>query len=158
MERPSLHRLRALTTFLLAYVAIAVVGTALSFAIAAVLHTPATMEPMQNQAYLLSEPFLPWLNLVIWMGAAWLYFSGRAGTPGLLREARALGTLWLLVALPADFVFFVLIKSPISLSPYDYYVAQAPWIYLIYVAVFLSPLCYVVLTKIAGKHTLPDMA
>jgi len=64
------------------------------------------------------------------------------------------GAFWLGVALPVDFVGFVLIKNPISLSPYDFYVGQFPWIYLIYIAVFLSPSCYVALTEFLGRKAL----
>jgi hypothetical protein len=42
-------------------------------------------------------------------------------------------------------VGFVLIRNPLSLSPHDFYVGQFPWIYLIYVAIFLAPVCFVAL-------------
>lgn len=142
---------RATIAFLLAYVAITILGTALSLGIAAVLHTPETVEPMQNQAYLLSERFLPLLNLLVWMAGSWFYFRNSARESLTSREAVVLGIFWLAIALPLDFVAFVLIKTPISLSPHDFYVGQFPWIYLIYVVVLVSPLCYMKLRQL-GKR------
>jgi hypothetical protein len=46
-----------------------------------------------------------------------------------------------------DYVGFVLIKNPISLSAHDFYIGQFPWIYLIYLAIFVSPLLYVLLRR-----------
>ena len=41
-------------------------------------------------------------------------------------------------AIVVDYVGFVLIKNPISLTPHDFYIGQFPWIYLIYI---FAPLC-----------------
>lgn len=139
---------RAIVTFVLAYVAVTILAIALSFLIGAVGHMPQSDEPMKNEAYLVSERFFPLLNLVVWGMFAWIYFRGRMGNrelTGLRREAWALGVLWLAAAVVVDYVGFVLIKNPISLSPHDFYVGQFPWIYLIYVAVLFSPFCYVIL-------------
>lgn len=143
----SLNLKRAMAAFGLAYVAITVLGTLLSFAIAAVLHTPATAEPMQNQAYLLSEPFLPGLNLLVWMAASWLYFGDPSNNRPALAQSVALGLFWLAVALPLDFIAFVVVKTPVSLNAGDFYIGQFPWIYLIYLAVLVSPTCYVMLSR-----------
>jgi hypothetical protein len=137
---------RASVTFLLAYVAITILGTVLALGIAAIQHTSPTEEPLQNTAYLLSERFLPVMNLLVWMAASWLYFRNSPGSR-FSRHAVALGIFWLAIALPLDFVAFVLIKTPISLSPHDFYIGQFPWIYLIYAVVFVSPLCYVGLCR-----------
>lgn len=150
-NQPKFNWRRALGTFVLAYIAITIAGTALSLAIAAILHTPNTAEPLQNVAYLLSERVLPMLNLLIWMSFSWMYFKERRDKRDLLREALALGGFWLLIALPVDWLGFVVIKSPLSLSPHDFYIGQFPWIYLIYVAVLFSALCYAVLAKAQSK-------
>src|SRR5882762_4208456 len=109
---------------------------------------------MQNQAYLLSERFLPLLNLLAWGLFSWIYFRGRIGALRTHREALRLGAFWLAVALVVDYVFFVLIKNPISLSPHDFYIGQSPWIYLIYVAVLISPLCCMTLTRLLSREAL----
>ncbi len=148
----SLNWKRAIVSFLVAYVLITILGTALSFVIAAIRHTPSTTEPMQNQAYVLSEPFLPFLNLLVWMAGSWIYFRKALVSETAKQESLALGIFWLAVALPLDFVAFVMVKTPISLSPYDFYVGQFPWIYLIYAAVFVSPLCYVGLHRVLERR------
>jgi hypothetical protein len=142
---------RAITTFILAYLVITVLATALSLIIGAILHTPATDLPLQNAAYLLSERFLPLLNLLVWMTFAWVYFKKPSNRADPRKEALALGAFWLAVALPVDFIGFVVIKSPISLNPYDFYIGQFPWIYLIYIAVFFSPLTYVTLARASSN-------
>jgi len=142
---------RAVVSFLLAYVAITILGTFLALGIAAIQHTPLTVEPLQNQAYLLSERFLPLLNLLVWMAGSWLYF--RKAPQGRIsgKDAFVLGGFWLAIALPLDFIAFVLIKTPLSLSPRDFYIGQFPWIYLIYVCVFLGPVCYMTFRRAIGK-------
>ena len=72
----------------------------------------------------------------------------QSDSPQLRVEAFALGAFWLAVAVAVDYVGFVLIKNPISLTPHDFYIGQFPWIYLIYVAIFLAPLCWVKLAKV----------
>ena len=141
---------RAIVTFVLAYIVVTILGIALSISIGIVGHMPESVEPMKNEAYLISEKFLPLLNLVVWGMFAWVYFRGRVGgreRMSLRGEAWALGIFWLVAAVVVDYVGFVLIKNPISLSPHDFYVGQFPWIYLIYVAVLFSPVCCVMLAR-----------
>lgn len=147
--QPRLRYKRAITTFILAYITVTILGIALSTFIGIVGHFPATAEPLQNQAYLLSERFYPAMNLVVWSIFAWAYFRRRAKQAqktDLASEAWTLGAFWAIAAIVVDYVGFVLIKNPISLSPHDFYVGQFPWIYLIYIAILFSPLCYLALT------------
>lgn len=154
MTQSKFNYWRAVVTFILAYIAVTALGIALSVGIGVVRHMPQTAEPMQNAAYLLSERFLPVLNLLVWMAFSWIYFRRPANHRVWPREAVALGAFWLALAVTVDYVGFVLIKNPISLSPHDFYVGQFPWIYLIYVAVFFSPLCYVALSGAASKRVI----
>ena len=94
------------------------------------------------------------MNLLVWMLFSWMYFQKRPKIATSHRQALFLGVFWLLVALVVDYVGFVLIKNPISLSPHDFYIGQFPWIYLIYVAVLISPLCYVALSDARQKKHL----
>jgi hypothetical protein len=64
-----------------------------------------------------------------------------------MNEALRLGAFWLALALPFDVIFFILVKSPYSLSFHDFYVGQLPWIYLVYAVLFVSPLCYVAIFR-----------
>ncbi|GGA62740.1 hypothetical protein GCM10011507_12910 [Edaphobacter acidisoli] len=150
VAQPRLHYRRALTTFILAYISVTILGIALSIFIGIIGHYPSAAEALQNQAYLVSERFYPFMNLVVWSLFAWAYFRKRAKQAGkisLTREARTLGAFWVVAAIIVDYVGFVVIKNPISLSPHDFYIGQFPWIYLIYVAIALSPLCYIALLR-----------
>ncbi len=149
----SLQLGRALWTFVVAYVAITIVATIFSIALEQAMHVPAG-PPMESPAYRLAERFFPVMNLLVWIPVAALYFKGR-GRLEDTHEAKLLGAFWLVLAMVVDFVGFVLIKNPISLSPHDFYIGQFPWIYLIYVAVFASPWCYVVLRRKISSSSAP---
>lgn len=136
---------RAIGTFFMAYIAITILATAFCMLIAVLLHTPATSSPVNSPAYRLAEKFLPLLNLLVWMAFAWFYFKQPAQPIASWKEPVALGGLWFVITVPVDFVAFVLIKNPISLTPNEFYVGQFPWIYLIYVAVFVSPISLCIL-------------
>ena len=142
----SLQLGRALWTFVVAYVAITIVATVFSIALVQAMHVPDTVPPVESPAYRMAERFFPAMNLLVWMPVAGLYFKGR-GRIEDTREAKLLGAFWLVLAIVVDFVGFVLIKNPISLSPHDFYIGQFPWIYLIYLVVFASPWCYVLLRR-----------
>ena len=148
MPKQTLRYKRAITMFLLAYVGVTIVAVAFSFLVDALLHAPSATSGMQDLGFRLTLPYEPLMNLVIWMAGAGLYFGKRIQQPNLYKEALALGALWLVIALPVDFAGFVLIPNPISLSVHDFYVGQFPWIYLTYLAVLLSPLCYAVMVKL----------
>jgi len=80
-----------------------------------------------------------------------------SGGGGYLVATKLLGPVPGVVsggALVVDYVFFVLIKNPISLSPHDFYIGQSPWIYLIYVAILISPLCCMTLTRLLSREAL----
>ena len=149
-ERAGLKPLRAAWVFLLAYVTITVVATAFSLAIESRMHVPEDTPPLSNPAYLLAEKFFPLLNLLVWVGFAGLYFRKRIVGTFSTREAWVLGAVWLGLAVVVDYVGFVLIKNPISLSPHDFYIGQAPWIYLIYAVVLVSPWVY---CKLAARSS-----
>jgi hypothetical protein len=74
---PRFNYKRAVVTFLLADIVVTILAIALSVGIGMAVHLPQTAEPMQNQAYLISERFLPLLNLAVWGLFAWLYLRQR---------------------------------------------------------------------------------
>ena len=149
----SLELRRVLWTLLASYISVTVLATAFSFIIIAVTHAPTVPESqaVHSHAYVLSERWQPLINLVNWSLFAGLYFKNRPKQRNY-RTALCMGALWLTAAMVIDLVFFVLIKNRISLSPHDFYIGQMPWIYLTYVAVFLSPAVYVMLRKIRGDR------
>jgi hypothetical protein len=148
MTKPTLRYKRAIPIFLLAYVGVTIVAAAASILVDVLLHALSASSSLQDLGFQLTLPYEPLMNLAIWMACAGLYFGKRTSQPHLYKEALALGALWLVIALPVDFVCFVMIPNPISLSAHDFYLGQFPWIYLTYLAVLLSPLCYTALLKL----------
>jgi hypothetical protein len=141
--KPSaLHYKRALMAWVIAYLCITAAGIGLFFLIAAIQHTGSYASPVKDPSYVLEEWFLPLANLLIWTACGLAYFRQRRDTVyPWSGEPLKLGAFWLALALPADFLDSVAIKNPESMSAHDFYIGQAPWIYLIYVAVFISPAC-----------------
>jgi len=142
---------RAIVSFLAAYLIVTLLAIALSMAVEIAMHDPSTSDMVHSPSYLFAEKFFPIINLLVWTAFSWVYFKLRRNAPVLLREALVLGAFWLILAMLVDYVGFVLIKNPISLSAYDFYIGQFPWIYLIYVAILISPILYAALrSKLAS--------
>jgi hypothetical protein len=142
-----LRPIRAIATFLLGYIAVTILAIALSVALEQIMHPPPVKEMVRSESYVLSEKFYPLINAVVWTALSWGYFRIRGNSTNLFKEALSLGSMWLILAMLVDYVGFVLIKNPISLSAHDFYIGQFPWIYLIYLAIFVSPLLYVLLRR-----------
>ena len=152
--RPSALRWkRALTIGAIAYLTITAAGIGLFFLIAALQHTGSYASPMKDPSYLLEEWFLPLANLLIWTAWGLAYFGQRCDTVRPWSwEPLKLGALWLALAVPADFLDSVAVRSPESMSAHDFYIGQAPWIYLIYAAVFISPACAAAVRPWLRRH------
>lgn len=141
----NLRYARAAVLFVLGYVLVTILAIALAMSVDAVMQSGYTGKMVLNPAYIFAERFYPLINLLVWIPVSWIYFTTRKDSGDLYKEAKTLGIFWLALALLIDFVGFVLIENPISLSPYDFYVEQFPWIYLIYLAILLSPSLYAAL-------------
>lgn len=142
-----LRKLSATVWFVVGYVAITIVATGFSLALESLMHVGNTTTPTENPAYVLSEKFFPLMNLLVWTASGWFYFRGQKLTAGSPRDAWLLGAVWLCAAVIVDFVGFVVIKNPISLTPREFYIGQFPWIYLIYVTVAIGPTCALYLRR-----------
>ena len=141
---------RAIIDFILAYISITALAFGLYLAIVAISgeHIASTFNIRADPSYILAEKLYPILNLFVWVAFSALYFRNKQqNKKGFKREAFNLGVFWLMIALPLDLLSFVLIKNPLSLSAHDFYIGQFPWIYLTYLVVFVSPLCYTRLVK-----------
>jgi hypothetical protein len=92
--------------------------------------------------------------LLVWPAFAWVYLRKRQprNRDGELRETLRLSFFWLAAAMIVDFVCFVLIKHPCSLTPHGFYVEYEPWISLIYISIFLSPLICLGLLRLLSKR------
>jgi len=146
---------RAIVSFLAAYLIVTLLAIALSMAVEAAMHDPPTSDMVHSPSYLFAEKFFPIINLLVWTAFSWVYFKLRRNAPVLLREALVLGAFWLILAMLVDYVGFVLIKNPISLSAHDFYIGQFPWIYLIYLAILISPILYAALRLKRASTTSP---
>jgi len=144
---------RAIVSFLAAYLIVTLLAIALSMAVEIAMHDPSTSDMVHSPSYLFAEKFFPIINLLVWTAFSWVYFKLRRNAPVLLREALVLGAFWLILAMLVDYVGFVLIKNPISLSAYDFYIGQFPWIYLIYLAILISPILYAALRSKRASTT-----
>ena len=135
---------RALGLFLAAYVLVTVLAAGVTVAYGELTGAPQANELgvglLEAPAFTATVPYHVLIMLVVWPLFAGLYFWGRrSGPEEERRETAPLSFLWLAAALIADFVGFVHIKHPWSLTPQEFYVDYQPWISLIYVAIFVSP-------------------
>lgn len=94
--------------------------------------------PGMGEAYEKTKPFHPLYNLLVFPIFAWLYFLSINNLS--LGVALLVGLVWLSFTIVIDFIGWVLIKHPWSLSFKEFYVDYQPWITLTYLVIFLSPL------------------
>ena len=136
--------LRAGITFLLGYALVTWIAIGTLFLLRAIFNLPSWEDQgipmMQDQAYKLSEKLHPFNNLVIWPFMAAIYF--RKVESLRLRDALNLGIHWTVAAILVDFVGFVLIQHPFSVSFKEFYFDYQPWISLIYLAILFGPMLY----------------
>ena len=143
-NRSRLAIIPAFIYFLIAYVLVSILASAVSETYAAVNHSPDPQPGqsiLQAPAFVATVPYHVLIMLLVWPLFAWLYFrKRRPSDPQQERkQTLQLGILWLLSAMLVDFVGFVLIKSPWTMTPHELYVIYQPWISLIYLSIFLSP-------------------
>ena len=157
-DRASNNRLAllpALIYFLIAYVLVSILAAAVSETYATINHSrdPLPGESiLQAPAFVATVPYHVLIMLLVWPVFAWMYFRKRrpADAQHERKLSLQLGTLWLVSAMLVDFVGFVLIKSPWSMTPHELYVEYQPWISLIYLAIFLSPWIGLGLSRMPG--------
>lgn len=78
------------------------------------------------------------LNLLVWPPFAWLYLRGFP-TEEAGYEAFRLGTFWAVTTIIVDLIGWVLIPHPWAMTLKEMYVDYQPWISLIYLIIFASP-------------------
>jgi hypothetical protein len=136
-----------------AYLVVTVLAAATTLIYAAVNHTfaadAAATSPVKAPSFAATVPYDVLIMLVTWPPFAWLYFrrSNRSATGSQVRETLLLSAYWTLAAVIVDFVGFVVIKNPWSLTPHQFYIDYQPWITLIYIAIFLSPWIRLLITE-----------
>jgi hypothetical protein len=89
--------------------------------------------------YAKTVPFHPIYNIVIWPIFSYLYLLN-VSSSDLWKEALIVGGIWVLMTIVIDLIGWVLIKHPWRMTFKEMYVNYQPWITLIYVSIFASPL------------------
>jgi hypothetical protein len=136
---------RAAATFVAAYLIVTVLASAVTITYAAIEHTGAAdagaASPVLSPSFSATVPYHVMIMLLVWPVSAWIYLRPLrlADRRDRMRHTALLSTFWLLAAMAVDFLGFVVIKNPWSLTPHQFYVDYQPWITLIYVSIALSP-------------------
>lgn len=112
-----------------------ILGTALGLPSAKELGVPVGSSP----SWLASFPYQPPVNLLVFLGFAWRYLR-RAPKQELMREALGLTLIWGLVSAAGDFLFWIVIPSPMQLSLHDFYYVYGPTVLTIYGCIVISPI------------------
>jgi hypothetical protein len=147
---------RAIVLFFIAYILVTVLAATTTETYAMVYKSPEPtpgMSILQAVAFVATVPYHVLIMLIIWPIFASIYFRRAKQKSLALQTAETwqLSFLWLTLAMIVDLVGFVLIKSPYSLTPHEFYVIYQPWISLIYVAIFLSPVIRLWLARLMVK-------
>jgi hypothetical protein len=147
---------RALVLFFIAYVIVTILATAISVIYAIIYKTPPPVPGitvLKSASFIATVPYHVVLMFVIWPLFAWIYYKNPIRKIASLQsgEIWQLSFCWLVAAMLVDFVGFVLIRHPYSLTPHEFYIDYQPWISLIYCAIFLSPWIYVKASQVIGE-------
>ena len=149
---------RALIYFSIAYGVVTVLATATTVTYGIIYHSPQPEELgvslLKAPSFVATVPYHVLIMLLVWPVFAWVYLRKRQprNRDGELGESLRLSFFWLAAAMIVDFVCFVLIKHPWSLTPHEFYVEYEPWISLIYISIFLSPLIRLALSRLLTKN------
>jgi len=142
---------KALICFTWAYIIVTILAYALSITAGIVFKLPSAQElgvsMFEDPAFVMTVPYHLLLNLLVWTFFSYRYFKKKENNQYFLKEALNLSGCWLVVAMIVDYIGFVLIKSPISLTPHQFYVEYQPWISITYLIVFISPLLWCGIVK-----------
>jgi len=148
---------RALIYFSIAYGVVTVLATATTVTYGIIYHSPQPEELgvslLKAPSFTATVPYHVLIMLVVWPVFSWVYFRKRQQEiqGKEVMETLRLSFFWLAAAMIVDFVCFVLIKHPYSLTPHEFYVEYQPWISLIYISIFLSPFIRLGLSRMLTK-------
>ena len=122
-----------------AYVLVTLTGVLHTVFNLTVLHMKSMMDsPGMGEGYERTKPWHPLYNIIIFPPFAYLYLAGLHTLT--LQTADWTGLLWGTVTIVIDVIGWVLIKHPWSLTFKEFYVDYQPWITLIYLTIYASPL------------------
>lgn len=122
-----------------AYVLVTLTGVLHTVFNITVLHMKSMMDsPGMGEGYERTKPWHPLYNIIIFPPFAYLYLAGLHTVT--LQTAVWTGLLWGTVTVVIDVIGWVLIKHPWSLTFKEFYMDYQPWITLIYLTIYASPL------------------
>lgn len=122
-----------------AYVLVTLTGVLHTVFNITVLHMKSMVDsPGMGEGYERTKPWHPLYNIIIFPPFAYLYLAGLHTVT--LQTAIWTGLLWGTVTIVIDVIGWVLIKHPWSLTFKEFYVDYQPWITLIYLTIYASPL------------------
>lgn len=128
-----------------AYLLVTLMGVAHTCFNIRVLHMGTMKDgPGMGEGYRRTKPWHPLYNLLVFPLAAWVCLRGSGAASW--GEAVSTALLWGTLTVAADLVGWVLIKHPWSLSFREFYLDYQPWITLIYLVIYSSPLLAFALT------------
>lgn len=122
-----------------AYVLVTLIGVLHTVFNITVLHMKSMVDsPGMGEGYERTKPWHPLYNIIIFPPFAYLYLAGLHTVT--LQTAVWTGLLWGTMTIVIDVIGWVLIKHPWSLTFKEFYVDYQPWITLIYLTIYASPL------------------
>ena len=95
--------------------------------------------------YVKTIPYHPLYNIVVWPIISHFYFLNQ--TPSIER-ALSLGFSFMSITMVLDYVMWVLIKHPLSMSIEEFYVKSQPSLALCYLVTFISPMSYLLISAL----------
>lgn len=104
-----------------------------------VLHMKSMKDgPGMGEGYEKTKPWHPLYNIIVFPISAYLYFQGLEAVR--LSNVIATALIWGTITVVFDFIGWVFIMHPWSLTVKEFYIDYQPWITLIYITIYASPL------------------
>jgi hypothetical protein len=126
-----------------AYVVVTLVGIAHTIFNWKVLKMEIKVEKVTSMydivPYAKTVPFHPLYNIILWPIFSYLYLV-EVSPVNIWKAAIILGASWALITIVFDLIGWVLIKHPWRMTFQEMYVDYQPWISLIYISIFTSPI------------------
>ena len=125
--------------FYLSYVVVTLIGVLHTIFNIKVLHMKSMKESEgMGEGYEKTKPWHPFYNIIIFPIFGLLYLNNISDPT--LNEAIITGAFWAIIAIIIDLVGWVLVKHPLSLTFKEFYVDYQPWITIVYIVIFISPI------------------
>lgn len=122
-----------------AYFIVTLIGVLHTIFNIVVLHMKSMKDsPGMGEGYEKTKPWHPLYNIIIFPIFSYIYLNGLEIVT--LSNIIATSIIWGSITVVFDLIGWVLIKHPWSLSFKQFYIDYQPWITLIYITIYLSPI------------------